>query len=54
MVYIFNIRADEQTQEEVSIFADSQEQAELELRVQGIVYCGGVSFSLKKIIAHKI
>ena len=46
--FVFEVWKDSSVPEDVVIVAEDQEDAEAELRVAGILYCGGVSFTLKQ------
>lgn len=50
MIYVFEV-TNGGVHEDVAIVADTQPEAEAELRVYGILFCGGVTFKLKEAIA---
>ena len=50
--FIFSVSKASFADEDVAIVADSQEAAEIELRVLGILFCGGIAFKFKEELGH--
>lgn len=48
--FVFEVWKDSSTPEDVVIIGENQEDAEAELRAAGVIYCGGVCFTLKQTL----
>ena len=49
MTYVFEVETDK-SKKDIAIVADTLADAEAELRAWGILFCGGVIFTLKEIL----